>query len=440
MFGQPRSLLLLSSTEMWERFSFYGMRAILVLYMVGKLADGGLGWSRQESLILYGNYTMSVWLAPLVGGYLADRFLGQRLAIYIGCIIISTGHFLLAFQSLGFFYSGLTCLVVGTGFFKPCVTSILGGLYSENDPKRDAGYSIFYMGINIGAFFGGIMTGWLQMRYNFHVAFAAAGFAMFIAFGLFVFTKRYLGKVGLRPVKKVENEIPKEPLTPQEKKRVGMIFILAMITVLFFVAYEQGGGMLTIFTDQFTDRHFFGWEIPTSWLAGSLNPLFIVILAPVLSALWSKLAKNKKDISVVAKMAVGFAVTGLSFFLLIAPTRIVEADPSSKVSLAWLVTFYGLYTVGELLVVPLLWSMVSRIAPQRYLSVLMGVMLASAGLGCKLAGWVGSFIDAKGPSQIFSGIMITMFAFALLCMVVNKGLMRWASLKEADLVAQPKTN
>ena len=431
MFGQPKALFYLSSTEMWERFSYYGMRAILVLYMIAQAGDHGLGWDTSKALQIYGLYTCAAWLLPLVGGVLADRYLGQRLAIMLGSVIIASGHFLLAIPSISAFYAGLTCIAVGTGFFKPCVTSILGGLYGENDGRRDAAYSIFYMGINLGSIIGSLATGWLQVTYNFHYGFSAAGFGMILSMAIFWYARRFLGELGKMPSRKRASSVEREPLTPLEKRRAMLVLLLALLQILYFMAYEQAGGLLTIYAYQLTDRHIMGWEVPASWFT-ALNSFFIILFAPLMSALWSYLGRLGKDPSIVVKIALGFLLTGVAFVLLLPPTFAVEANPGTKVGMVWLVLFYAIYTLAELFVIPMVWSTVSKLAPARYLSLLMGVVLASIGVGSYLAGYVGSFVSQLGAGQIFTGITCVMFGFGIFCLLSNRRLMALSEMPSKE--------
>lgn len=422
MLGHPKGLFMLFSTEMWERFSFYGMRAILVLYIIGKASSGGLGWSNTDALQLYGTYLGLAYMTPLLGGWIADRFIGQRAAVMLGGILMATGHFLIAFNDLTAFYTALGLIALGNGFFKPCVTSILGGLYSEEDTRRDSAYSIFYMGINVGALLGAFIAGWLQVQYGFDYGFTAAGFGMLM--GLFIFwyaSKTCLGDVGKRPPRKIAENIVKQPLTKLEKNRIAVIFIVTVIQILYVMAYEQGGGLLTIYADQSTDRIVGGWEVPTSWFIG-LNPLFIILFAPVLSVLWGALGKRGKDFSFVTKFGLGFILTGIGFLLLVAVGPQLSAGKLTHPLV--MVAFYAFYTLAELMLFPVFWSAVSRLAPARYISLLMAVALSSLGLGSKLAGTVGSYVDAWGSQQVFFVIMTTMFVFGGVCLVLNKKLIK----------------
>jgi POT family proton-dependent oligopeptide transporter len=437
MFGHPKGLFMLFCTEMWERSSFYGMQAILVLYIIGKTSSGGMGWSNSEALQLYGTYVGLAYMTPLLGGWIADRFIGQRASVMIGGVLMAAGHFLIAFNELAAFYTALALIAVGNGFFKPCVSSILGGLYSEKDSRRDSAYSIFYMGINIGALLGSLVAGWLQVNYGYDWGFGAAGVGMLIGIGVFWYTaKHHLGDVGKRPKPKQELEIRKQPLTKLEKRRITVILIMAVVQTLYVMAWVQGGGLLTIYAEQHTDRMLGGWEVPASWF-NALNPFFIILFAPLLSIVWNVLGKKGRDFSFITKFAIGFLLTGLSFLVLVVDTAELNANPQYMTSIALMVGFYAIYTLAELLLFPVFWSAVSRLASPRNISLLMAVALSSIGLGAKLGGTVGSYVDELGPQKILSGVMITMFVLGGICLLLNKKLMRMTeadegSLKEAD--------
>lgn len=429
MLGHPKGLYMLFGTEMWERFSFLGMRAILVLYIIGKTSNGGLGWTDSEALQLYGTYLGIAYITPLLGGYCADRFLGQQTSVLIGGVLMACGHFLMVSSELWAFYTALCLVALGNGFFKPCITSILGGLYSNKDSRRDSAYSIFYMGINVGGLLGTLIAGWVQVGFNYQLVFLCTGSGMLV--GLFTFIlgrKKCLADMKKKlPQAEVSKE-RKSPLTRQEKNRVMVIMLMAMIQVFFVIAYEQGGGLLTIYADQHIDRNLMGMEIPTVWFSG-LNPLFIILFAPILSAIWTMLGRKKMDFSFVNKFGIGFLFTGTAYLIMALAASSGSVDPSYKTGALLLIAFYAIYTFGELLIFPVLWSAVSRIAPKRYLSLLMAVALSSLGLGGKLAGTVGSFVDRLGPGQIFAGIMSMMFLLALVCFLINKKII---SLTESE--------
>src|SRR6266550_8754674 len=300
-FGHPRGLSTLSFTEMWERFSYYGMRAFLILYMTAPAAAGGLGMADADAASIYGTYTGSVWGAAILGGIVADRFLGQYRSVLIGGIIIALGHFTLAFKALPFFYSGLGLIVVGTGLLKPNVSTLVGSLYERGDARRDAGFSIFYMGINLGAFIGPLIAGYLAQRVDWHLGFASAGVGM--TFGV---TQYILGKKRLQPALDRLTTAPSATslggatshaasdafrFTRAEWKRMGAIVIFFLVAILFWGAYEQAGSTLNLFADRFTRLDVFGFSFPSSWFQ-SVQPIFVVTLAPVFAWMWVRLGRH----------------------------------------------------------------------------------------------------------------------------------------------------
>ncbi|MET0754125.1 MAG: peptide MFS transporter, partial [Pyrinomonadaceae bacterium] len=289
ILGHPRGLSTLFFTEMWERFSYYGMRAILVLYMTQALA-----FADADALSIYGYYTSSVYFLPIFGGWIADRFLGAKRAVLFGGIIIACGHFSLAFSPLPFFYTGLVLVAFGTGLLKPNISTMVGDLYSEEDPRRDSGFSLFYMGINLGAFIAPLICGYLGQNVNWHYGFAAAGIGMIIGLIQFVFSGTRLENIGELKTKRESEGITeaKEKLTPEEIKRLVVIGILFFFSVVFFMAFEQSGSSLTLFADRLTANSIFGFEFPSSWFQ-IVQPLCLLILAPVFASLWLKMGDRQ---------------------------------------------------------------------------------------------------------------------------------------------------
>ncbi len=307
--GHPRGLTTLFFTELWERFSYYGMRAILVLYMVAPVAQGGLGFDTKHATSIYGTYTMSVYLTALPGGLIADRFLGARLAVLLGGIVIALGHFSMVFHSMTSFYSGMVLIALGTGLLKPNISAMVGGLYSENDPRRDSGFSIFYMGINIGAVLAPLVVGFLAQHEGFkafvasmgfdpstswHWGFGAAGIGMTVGLIIFVLKRKQLVGVGerLRKRKKADEPVANRPLTSSDWKRIAAIFIFFLFTILFWAAYEQKGASLNLFAKGLVRTEVFGFRFPSSWLQ-SCTPFFVIILAPIFSMLWIRMGKRQ---------------------------------------------------------------------------------------------------------------------------------------------------
>jgi POT family proton-dependent oligopeptide transporter len=415
--AQPKGLYWLFMTETWERFSFYAMRALLVLYMTAVIEQGGLGWSNEYALKIYGYYLGFAYITPVLGGYMADAFLGQRRSVLLGGLLMAAGHALMAVNDLTAFYSALFLISLGNGFFKPNVTSILGGLYEPNDSRRDAGYAIFYMGINLGGAFAGFVSGKLQQVYGFDAGFMAAAVAMVL--GLIVFwwaqKSHYLGDVGSDAhIQQKKKE--KQPLTAVEIDRIGVIFALTLAVFFFVIAFEQAGGLLNLFANKWTDRNFLGVEIPAAYFQ-SLNPIFVVLMSPFVSMLWTRLGSKNPFMS--TKVAIGLLLTAAGFVLLWAVTPCDVVDTECGCHSVWLVPFNALVTAGEICILPVVWSAVSKLAPRQYASSLMALALFAIGAGGWVAGIVGSMVDDMGPASIFSSIAIICVVMAALMVAVT---------------------
>ncbi len=440
----PPGLYLLFFTEMWERFSYYGMRALLTLYLTTALVSGGLGFEEGVAMSIYGFFTGAVYFTPLVGGYLSDRYLGRRLAITIGGIAMALGNFVLfAEQSTWGLYAGLGLLILGNGFFKPNISTLVGELYGEKDTRRDAAFTIFYMGINIGAFFAPLVCGYLAedyfkttvngvVQYGFKYGFLAAAIGMVIGQILFnALANRYLGDIGKKPVGKPEKTSTgaekSTPLTKKEKERTAVIVILACFVVFFWAGFEQAGSSLTLYTDKFVDRQIGGWEVPTSWFQ-SLNPLFIVILAPVLSALWVRLSYTKRgDLTIPTKMGLGMILLGLGYVVLLLAVMQTGSDETNlqyKANVMFIVMTYLLHTLGELFLSPVGLSMVSKIAPVKLASLLMGVWLASSGVANILAGELASTTETLGYFEVFGLIGLLAVVLGVVLLFISKKLVK----------------
>jgi len=416
--GHSKGLGLLFMTEMWERFSFYTLRALLVLYMVSKTLDGGLGWTRKEAFTLYGMYLGMAYVTPVIGGYLSDRFLGQRRSAMIGAILMAWGHLLMAVQSLPFFYAALSLVAIGNGFFKPCLTSILGQLYDDStESHRDSAYSIFYMGINIGGMLAGFVSGWMLEAYGYDAGFAIAGLGMIIATLIFWWGQnRYLGDIGIKPTVKVVDHHA-APLTKEEKSRLFVVFILFLIVICFVTAWEQMGGLVTIFIQENVDRTIGNWTIPTPWLA-NLDPLFIVFLAPLFSILWVKLGEMEMDPFIGIKIGIGCLFLAGSFIILGYMVREISENGTLP-HWSWIVLNKFLMVIGELCVIPISWAAATKLSPKSYISRVMGFMLAGIGVGSYLAGRVGALVDEVGEQAIFDTITIALCLLSVICILLN---------------------
>ncbi|MBS1834736.1 MAG: peptide MFS transporter [Acidobacteria bacterium] len=398
MGGHPKGLSTLFFTEMWERFSYYGTRAFLMLYMTAAVASGGLGFDTAKAATIYGAYTSSAYFATLPGGWIADNILGARRSVLIGGILISIGNLLLFLGTMPLFYAGLGTVVVGTGLLKSNAAAIVGELYGKNDPRRDAGFSIFYMGINFGAFISPIICGWVAQRVNFRLAFLFAVIGM--AFGVvqFVMGRRRLDGAGeLKPRNQVAASAETTALKPGESSdwaKLSAIGVLFCFSAIFWGAFEQAGSSLNLFARDLTANTVFGWEYPSSWLQ-ALNAVFIVSFAPVFSWMWMRM--GDKQPSSPAKFAYGLLLAGAGFLVVAYATSIAGGG---KVSPLWLVLVYLLHTFGELSLGPVGLSAFSALAPPRVAALMMGVYYLSISAGNLLAGLAATTFDASNPESV----------------------------------------
>ncbi len=418
----PKGLSTLFFTEMWERFSYYGMRAFLILYMTAPAVTGGLGFPVERAASIYGTYTGSAWAAAIVGGIIADRGLGQYRSVLIGGIIIAAGHFTLAFRALGFFYTGLSLIVIGTGLLKPNVSAMVGSLYEEGDTRRDAGFSIFYMGINLGAFIGPLIAGYLAQKVDWHVGFACAGVGM--ALGL---TQYVLGKERLRPALQKLSMSQKESarsrrltgagFTSKEWRRMATVGILFIFAALFWGAYEQGGSTLNLFADRYTRLTAFGFSFPSSWFQ-AVPAAFVILLAPVMAWLWVRL--GSREPSSPAKFSIGLLFAGLSYLLLVPAAAFAQGGSAIHVSPWWLVASYFIIEIGELSLSPVGLSVVTKLAPTRVVGLMMGVWLLSTAIGNKLAGWTAGFFTTLPLPTLFGYVAaVTLVSAAVLGVLIG---------------------
>ncbi len=424
-----KALYLLSATEMWERFSYYGMRALLVLYLTKSLIDGGLGFTESNASLLYGVFTGLVYFTPLIGGWLADSYIGQRRSITIGAITMILGQLSLFYESnLTFLYIGLFLLVIGNGFFKPNISVIVGKLYPPEDIRRDSAYTIFYMGINVGAFFSPLIAGYFALQYGFRYGFLVAAVGLFIGLVLYqIFGKRLLGDLGLEPevVVSKENE-GQQQLTKEEKDRVRVILVFVLFSIFFFAGFEQAGSSMTLYTNKYIDRVVGDFEIPTAWFQ-SVNPLFIVAFAPILTMLWTHLSKVGKNPSIPVKMAFGMILLGIGFFVLYCAVLQrggdVE-DETIKANLMFMVMAYFFNTLGELCLSPIGLSMVSKLAPIKLASLMMGFWLLSSFFANIVGGFLASYTTKLGAGNIFLSIAIFSVVLGIILLSIRKILIK----------------
>jgi proton-dependent oligopeptide transporter, POT family len=422
ILGHPAGLFVLFFTEMWERFSYYGMRALLVLYMTDHLIkhalNGGyvFGFGALQSTLesvfgplgiqplssqIYGLYTGFVYFTPFFGGILADKVIGQKKSVFIGGILMGFGQFLLMSEVT--FLPGLFLLILGNGCFKPNISTQVGSLYGKGDPRRDGAFTIFYMGINLGAFFSPLVCGTLGQVYGWKYGFLAAGIGMFLGLVVYLWGQRFLAADHLSKAK--AGEVKHEPLTAKEWKGIGGLAVLGILNIVFWGVYEQQGNTIQIFADRSTDWTLFGWTMPSTWFQ-SFNPMFIFILAPLFNVLWAWQSKHKKEPNSVTKMGIGTVMLGLGFVPLILITT--GLGDSQKISFLWLVSCALLYTIGELYLSPIGLSLVTKVAPARLVSMLMGLWFLSNFAGNYLTGYLGTYYE-KMPRNAFF-LMLTILA------------------------------
>jgi POT family proton-dependent oligopeptide transporter len=469
-FGHPRGLSTLFFTEMWERFSYYGMRALLILFMTAPIAAGGLGFDTAVAGAVYGLYTSMVYMTSLPGGWIADRLIGQRRAVLYGGIVIACGHFSMAFPSITTFYLGLALIVVGTGLLKGNAAVIVGGLYGPKDTRRDAGFSIYYMGINLGAFVAPLVCGYLGQRVNWHVGFGAAGIGMVFGLIQYVAGAKYLGDAGLHPApaalktratiggaaalvaivaialgiysgvlpisaKQVADLAGYVLLaivvvffgwlffaadwTPAERRRLYAIGVLFIASAIFWSEFEQAGSTLNLFADRATRTSVLGWTFPSSYFQ-SLQPLFIITFAPVFAYLWVRL--GRREPSSPAKFGLGLLFVGSGFALLIVAAKLAERGVT--VAPWWLVVTYLLHTFGELSLSPVGLSATTKLAPARVAGLMMGVFYLAISVGNFIGGRLASLYGSMPLPSLFGAIAAVGLAAGLVMFALTPPIKR----------------
>jgi len=438
IFGHPVGLYILFFVEMWERFSYYGMRAILTLFLAAPIImddpQSGYGWTNTETLSFYGTYTMFVYLMSIPGGWIADKFIGQKKAVMLGGLLLCFGHGILAVDAEWAFFTGLILIVVGVGFLKPNISTMVGGLYKKGDNKRDTGFYIFYMGINIGAFLGALTVGAVAAKYGWHYGFGLAGIGMAIGQLVYIYGLKYLEGVGefIGSEKSPDKDLMNKPLTSVEKDRMLVMFLSFLIIIVFWGAFEQAGGLMSLYTEQKTDRMlsfslpFIGNEVPAA-IFQSINAFFIIIFATIVAKFWSDWAKKGKESSSLFKMAIGLIIMAFGFFFMTkASTEVImEGDEVvQKSAMIWLVLAYLFHTIGELCASPVALSFITKLAPVKYAAFMMGAYFAATGLGNKVAGFVGQLSEGAGEFQVFTGIAIFCTLFGILVLLLLKPLKR----------------
>ena len=477
--GHPVGLYILFLTEMWERFSYYGMRAILVLYLVGEVGieNAGLGWSNEDALALYGWYTMFVYVASIPGGIIADKILGQKKSVFVGGMLLVAGHSVLAIEAMWAFYTGLTLIVMGVGMLKPNISTMVGGLYPKHEQdKRDMGFYIFYMGINLGAAASALIVGYIGETIGWHYGFGLAGIGMAIGQLTYWYGQRYLTHVGnlviderdesekidgnlIFSIFKSNNSIVGFIITfalgmfiwlfngsldygllvmglafavgvgivvyndgnEIEKDRILVTYLSFLIIIVFWGSFEQAGGLLNVYAKQKTDLLIGNFLVPASWFQ-SVNAIFILIFATVVGSFWVWLKNRKKESSSLFKMAIGVIIMGWGFFFMSAAS--LQYDVEGLSSMHWLVLAYLFHTIGELCASPVALSFITKLAPDRWMAFMMGAYFAATGLGNKVAGLLGESATEMGEFAIFTGIAVFCTIFGLLVLLIIKPLKR----------------
>lgn len=482
LFGHPTGLYILFLTEMWERFSYYGMRALLVLYITtSTLGDdprgAGLGWTSQEALALYGWYTMLVYLMSIPGGMIADKLIGQKKAVLVGAIVLCIGHGILVFTQTWAFYTGLGLVVLGVGLLKPNISTMVGGLYGQGDIRRDKGFSIFYIGINTGSLLATMVIGFVVAKWGWHAGFGLAGIAMLLGLVVYLWGQKFLVHVGnfekqdvmdkdqssygqlfgdlfkstnqllitglflvlslfgwyslgwgygllflfLTVIVALMMMIYKELSSQQDKDRFLVLLLSFIMVIIFWGAYEQAGGLMNLYTDTKTDRMLFGFEIPTVMFQ-SLNAGFIILFATVVAGYWAKRKLKSEEASSIFKMAIGIIIMGFGFlFMVFAAMQFEESGTSSMI---WLVLAYLFHTIGELCISPVALSFITKLSPVKYASLMMGVYFAATGLGNKVAGIIGESASSLGEYTVFLGILIFTLLIGGIFLLLLKPLQR----------------
>ncbi len=483
LFGHPIGLYVLFFTEMWERFSYYGMRAIFVLYLTATtLGDNpGLGWLEGEAIALYGWYTMFVYVASIPGGILADRYLGQRKTVMLGGALLVAGHSVLAIEAMWAWYTGLVLIVLGVGCLKPNISTMVGGLYKQGDKRRDMGFYIFYMGINLGAASSALLVGYVGETIGWHYGFGLAGIGMALGQVVYIWGQKYLKHVGNlveKPKEKTESNgnliadifkhqnsiigfsimiilalaiyfgagslsyallvaglafavgvgiVVYNDGNQVEKDRILVTYISFLIIITFWGAFEQAGGLLNIYADQKTNLQLGSFDVPASWFQ-SVNAIFILMFATLVGSFWAWWRNRGKESSSLFKMGIGVIIMGWGFLFMSIASKEVTYDAAGEVltksSMIWLVLAYLFHTLGELCASPVALSFITKLSPARWVAFMMGAYFAATGLGNKVAGLLGESAEALGEFTLFTGIAVFCTIIGLLVLAMLKPLKR----------------
>jgi len=392
LFGHPVGLYVLFFTEMWERFSYYGMRAILVLFVGAQITGdefGGMGWTNAEAINLVGWYTMMVYVMGIPGGILADRVLGAKKTVMLGGALLCIGHGILAINSEIAFFAGLVFIVLGVGGLKPNISTMVGGLYQQGDIRRDKGFTIFYMGINLGALIASITVGAVAEYYGWHAGFGLAGIGMVLGQVVYVWGQKYLTHVGNSlSSSEVDEEVKNKPLTKIEIDRIIVLLLSFIIIIVFWGGFEQASGLLNLYTQEKIDRVVMGFEIPTGIFQG-VNSFFILLFGLPVASYWVWHRRKGWEGSTLLKMAIGTIIMGVGFLMMSFASTEASSSDNGKGALIWLILAYLLHTLGELCASPTALSFITKLAPLKYASLMMGAYFAATGFGNKLASYIG---------------------------------------------------
>lgn len=482
LFGHPVGLFVLFLTEMWERFSYYGMRAILVLFLVAETTgdNPGFGWDEGSAYALYGWYTMFVYLASIPGGILADRYIGQKWAVMVGGLLLCAGHGILAVDAVWAFYMGLTLIVLGVGCLKPNISTMVGGLYPKGDDRRDMGFYIFYMGINLGAAAAALLVGYVGENIGWHYGFGLAGIGMGIGQITYFLGQKYLKNVGnlvtiednsdharpnlVKDIFKYTNSLIGFSLVsligllvlfttswsygllligiafavgvgiviyndgnPIERDRILVTYLSFLIIIVFWGAFEQAGGLMNVYAKEKTDLTLGSFEVPASWFQ-SVNAIFILVFATIVGSFWAWWKNRGKESSSIFKMAIGVIIMGWGFFFMSMASMEVDYNAAGEIieksGMQWLILAYLFHTLGELCASPVALSFITKLAPERWVAFMMGAYFAATGLGNKVAGLLGEWSVSLGEFNIFTGIAIFCTVFGFLVIMILKPLKR----------------
>jgi len=496
IFGHPVGLFVLFFTEMWERFSYYGMRAILVLFLVSETTgdNPGYGWSDESAYALYGWYTMFVYVASIPGGILADRFIGQRASVMVGGLLLCAGHGVLAIDALWAFYTGLGLIVLGVGALKPNISTMVGGLYPKGDQRRDMGFYIFYMGINLGAAASALIVGYVGENIGWHFGFGLAGIGMLLGQLVYLAGQKHLKGIGEKVELSPSGDSGESPNlffdifrqrnaligfiitfviggivftnswsygllimalafavgigivvyndgNAVEKDRIMVTYLSFLIIIVFWGAFEQAGGLMNVYAKEKTDLALGSFMVPASWFQ-SVNAIFILMFATIVGSFWIWWRNRGKESSSLFKMAIGVIIMGWGFFFMSYASMEVAYDEAGNViaksGMQWLLLAYLFHTLGELCASPVALSFITKLAPERWMAFMMGAYFASTGLGNKVAGLLGEWSVSLGEFNIFTGIAVFCTIFGLLVLAIIKPLKRLTHGAE-DAVMESET-